>query len=314
MANIGLYIELKEGVFKKSNRELLSLARKSGQNVHAVIFCTDLQPYLPELRGIQTVIQVQGADLTYQPDRYAQTLAAIISAFKLTAFCGIFSARGKDLFPRLAAKAKASLVNDCLAVDLGARKAVKPVYSGKLLAEYQVDDETALFTIRPNVIAVEESAADAQPEIKSFQLDAAAEKTKIAQVVKSTAKKVDLTEAEAIVSGGRAMKNKENFAILEDLAAVLKAGVGASRAAVDAEYASADMQVGQTGKVVNPKLYIACGISGAIQHFVGMKTSKIIVAINKDPEAPIFKKADYGIVGDLFVIVPMLKDELKKLL
>jgi electron transfer flavoprotein alpha subunit len=314
MANIGLYIELKEGVFKKSNRELLSLARKSGQDVHAVVFCADLQPYLPELRGIQTVIQVQGTNLTYQPDRYAQTLAAIIAEFKLTAFCGIFSAQGKDLFPRLAAKAKASLVNDCLAVDLANRKAVKPVYSGKLLAEYQVNDERALFTIRPNVIAVEESATDAPPEIKTFQLNTAPVKTTIAQVVKSTAKRIDLTEAEAIVAGGRAMKNKENFVILEELAATLKAGVGASRAAVDAEYATADMQVGQTGKVVNPKLYIACGISGAIQHFVGMKTSKIIVAINKDPEAPIFKKADYGIIGDLFTVVPLLKDEIKKAL
>ena len=314
MANIGIYIELKDGVFKKSNREVLSLARKSGQNVHAVIFGADLQPYLPELRGIQTVIQVQGDDLSYQPDRYAQTLADIIAEFKLTAFCGVFSAQGKDLFPRLAAKAKASLVNDCLAVDLANRKASKPVYSGKLLAEYQVVDEKALFTIRPNVIAVEESGSAVQPEIKPFKLSSSAVKTKIAQVVKSTAKKIDLTEAEVIVSGGRGMKNKENFAILEDLAAVLKAGVGASRAAVDAEYASSDMQVGQTGKVVNPKLYIACGISGAIQHFVGMKTSKIIVAINKDPEAPIFKKADYGIIGDLFVIVPLLKDELKKML
>ena len=314
MANIGLYIELKEGTFKKSNRELLSLARKSGQSVHAVIFCTDLQPYLPELRGIQTVIQITGSDLTYQPDSFAQTLADIIAEFKLAVFCGIFSAQGKDLFPRLAAKAKASLVNDCLAVDINKRRAVKPVYSGKLLAEYQIDDERALFTIRPNVIVVEESPAANPPEVKSFQISTNAVKTNIVRVVKSTAKKIDLTEAEAIVSGGRAMKNKENFAILEDLAAVLKAGVGASRAAVDAEYASADMQVGQTGKVVNPKLYIACGISGAIQHFVGMKTSKIIVAINKDPEAPIFNKADYGIVGDLFTIVPLLKEELKKVL
>jgi len=314
MANIGLYIELKDGVFKKSNRELLSLARKSGQNVHAVVFCSDLQPVLPELRGIQTVIQVRGTDLAYQPDRYAQTMADIIAEFKLTVFCGIFSAQGKDLFPRLAAKAKASLVNDCLAVDLVARKATKPVYSGKLQAEFQVEDERALFTIRPNVIAVEEAVSNAQPEIKAFQLTAVPERTRITQVLKSSAKKIDLTEAEAIVSGGRAMKNKENFVVLEELAACLKAGVGASRAAVDAEYASADMQVGQTGKVVNPKLYIACGISGAIQHFVGMKTSKIIVAINKDPEAPIFKKADYGIVGDLFVIAPLLKDELKKLL
>jgi electron transfer flavoprotein alpha subunit len=314
MANIGLYIELKEGVFKKSNRELLSLARKSGQHVHAVIFCPDVQPYMEELKGIQTVIQVNGTELTYQPDRYAQALADIIGEFKLSVFCGIFSAQGKDLFPRLAAKAKASLVNDCLAVDLGTRKAIKPVYSGKLLAEYQIDDERALFTIRPNVIAVEASPAANVPEIKPFQLNASPVKTNIVQVVKSTAKKIDLNEAEIIVSGGRAMKNKENFVVLEDLAAMLKAGVGASRAAVDAEYASADMQVGQTGKVVNPKLYIACGISGAIQHFVGMKTSKIIVAINKDPEAPIFKKADYGIVGDLFVIAPLLKEELKKIL
>jgi len=314
MANIGLYIELKDGVFKKSNRELLSLARKSGQNVHAVVFCADLQPILPELRGIQTVIHVQGTDLAYQPDRYAQTMADIIAEFKLTVFCGIFSAQGKDLFPRLAAKANGSLVNDCLAVDLGARKATKPVYSGKLLAEFQIEDERALFTIRPNVIAVENAVSNAQPELKAFQLNTVPVRTKIAQVLKSSARKIDLTEAEAIVSGGRAMKNKENFAVLEDLAACLKAGVGASRAAVDAEYASADMQVGQTGKVVNPKLYIACGISGAIQHFVGMKTSKIIVAINKDPEAPIFKKADYGIIGDLFAVVPLLQDELKKIL
>ncbi|MBU4306842.1 MAG: electron transfer flavoprotein subunit alpha/FixB family protein [Proteobacteria bacterium] len=314
MANIGLYIELKEGVFKKSNRELLSLARKSGQPVHAVLFCPDVQPYLEELQGIQTVIQVQGADLTYQPDRYARTLAAVIHEFKLDIFCGIFSAQGKDLFPRLAVKAKASLVNDCLAVDLDTRKAIKPVYSGKLLAEYQIEAGTALFTIRPNVIAVETPAAANAPEIKTVALDNGELQTKIVSVEKSASKKIDLTEAEIIVSGGRAMKGKENFTILEDLAKVLNGGIGASRAAVDAGFASADMQVGQTGKVVNPKLYIACGISGAIQHFVGMKTSKIIVAVNKDPEAPIFKKADYGIVGDLFTIVPLLKEEFKKVL
>ncbi|HUU04789.1 MAG TPA: electron transfer flavoprotein subunit alpha/FixB family protein [Patescibacteria group bacterium] len=314
MANIGLYIELKEGIFKKSNRELLSLARKSGQPVHAVLFCPDVQPYMEELQGIQTVIQVQGADLTYQPDRYARTLAAVIQEFKLELFCGIFSAQGKDLFPRLAAKAKASLVSDCLDVDLDTRKAIKPVYSGKLLAEYQIDAGTALFTVRPNVIAVETTAAAKAPEIKTVALDNGELLTKIVSVEKSASQKIDLTEAEIIVSGGRAMKGKENFAILEDLAKVLNGGLGASRAAVDAGFASADMQVGQTGKVVNPKLYIACGISGAIQHFVGMKTSKIIVAVNKDPEAPIFKKADYGIVGDLFTLVPLLKEEFKKVL
>jgi electron transfer flavoprotein alpha subunit len=313
MANIGLYIELKDGVFKKSNRELLSLARKSGQPVHAVLFCQDVQPYLEELKGIQTVIQIQGADLSYQPDRYARTLAVVIREFKLDVFCGIFSAQGKDLFPRLAAKAGASLVNDCLTVALDKRQAVKPVYSGKLLAEYQIDSGTALFTIRPNVIAAETAAATL-PEIRTMAMDNGELQTKIVAVQKSASQKIDLTEAEVIVSGGRAMKGKENFAILEGLAAVLNAGVGASRAAVDAGFASSDMQVGQTGKVVNPKLYIACGISGAIQHFVGMKTSKIIVAVNKDPEAPIFKKADYGIIGDLFTVVPLLQEEFKKVL
>ena len=315
MANIGLYIELKDGVFKKSNRELLSLARRGGHHVHAVLFCQDVRPYMGELKGVQTVVQVQGADLSYQPDRYARTLAAVIDQFKLDVFCGIYSAQGRDLFPRLAAKAKAGLVNDCLAVDLEGRKAVKPVYSGKLLAEYQVEGGKALFTVRPNVIVVAPPVgAGGEPEVKSTAMDGSEPLTRIVDVIKSGSSKVDLTEAEIIVSGGRAMKAKENFTILEDLAKVLHSGVGASRAAVDAGYATSDMQVGQTGKVVNPKLYIACGISGAIQHFVGMKTSKVIVAINKDPEAPIFKKADYGIVGDLFTIVPLLKEEFKKTL
>ncbi|MCU0275266.1 MAG: electron transfer flavoprotein subunit alpha/FixB family protein [Acidobacteria bacterium] len=313
MAKIGLYIELQDGVFKKSNRELLSLARKGDHAVHAVIFCADVRPYLEELQGVQTVIQVSGADLSYQPDRYACTLATIIEEFQLDACCAIYSAQGKDLFPRLAAKIKSGLVSDCLSVDLEKRQALKPVYSGKLLAEYQVEGGRALFTVRPNVVPVT-PAAGGQPEVKSASLHDGEPRTRIVQVMQSAAQKVDLTEAEIIVSGGRAMKAQENFCLLEDMARVLDAGVGASRAAVDAGFASADMQVGQTGKVVNPKLYIACGISGAIQHFVGMKTSKVIVAINKDPEAPIFKKADYGIVGDLFTVLPLLKEELKKAL
>jgi electron transfer flavoprotein alpha subunit len=246
MANIGLYIELKDGVFKKSNRELLSLAAKGGHKVHAVLFCPDVQPYMEELQGIQTVIQIKGTDLSYQPDRYARTLAAVIEEFQIDVFCGIYSAQGKDLFPRLAAKAKAGLVNDCLAVDLAGRKAVKPVYSGKLLAEYQVDGAKALFTVRPNVIAVGPIPAGDVPELKSVTMDSGELGTRIVDVIKSASKKIDLTEAEIIVSGGRAMKARENFAILEDLARVLHSGVGASRAAVDAGFASSDMQVGQS--------------------------------------------------------------------
>jgi electron transfer flavoprotein alpha subunit len=198
-------------------------------------------------------------------------------------------------------------------MDLAGHCVTKPVYAGKLLSKYVIDDIFRLFTIRPNVFPVEAGNTGA-PEIAVFEPVKNPPKTKIVEIIKSEAKKVDLLEADIIVSGGRGLKAKENFILLQELADLLNAGLGASRAAVDAEFATSDMQVGQTGKVVNPKLYIACGISGAIQHFVGMKTSKVIVAINKDPEAPIFKKADYGIVGDLFKVVPLLKEELQKVL
>jgi len=316
MANIGVYIELKEGQPKKACQEILTLARQSQADIYAIVFGPAAQTLLEKVAGVHTVIQVSGADLTYQPDRYAQTLADLAREFQLHDLIGSCSAQGRDLFPRLAAKLDAGLIHDCLTVDITGRTAVKPIFAGKLLADYKLSGEFRLYTVRPNVIPI--AAADAghqsQPRLLTRELSQAEVKVKIREIKKSAAKKIDLNEAEIIVSGGRAMKAKENFAILEDLAQVLKAGVGASRAAVDAGFATSDMQVGQTGKVVNPKLYIACGISGSIQHFVGMKTSKVIVAINKDPEAPIFKKADYGIVADLFTVVPLLKEEFKKVL
>jgi electron transfer flavoprotein alpha subunit len=313
MANIGVFIELKDDLFKKSNKEALSLARKSGMDVHAVIFSNNPAQYSEHLKGVKKVIQISG-DLAYQPDIYADTIAKIISEFNLHDFIGVNSARGKDLFPRITAKiGNAGLVSDCVEMDLASHSVTKPVYAGKLLSKYVNDNEYRLFTIRPNVFPAEDSAGT-DPEIAAFEPVKNEIRSNIIEIIKSSSKKVDLLEADIIVSGGRGIKSKENFVILEELAEVLGAGIGASRAAVDSEYATSDMQVGQTGKVVNPKLYIACGISGAIQHFVGMKTSKIIVAINKDSEAPIFKKADYGIVADLFKAVPLLKDELKKVL
>ena len=315
MANIGVFIELKDGLFKKSNKEILSLAKKSGMDVHAVIFSNNPEQYSNEFKGVKKVIQVKGDDLTYQPDLYADTLAKVITEFDLYDFVGGNSARGKDLFPRVTAKIEnAGLIMDCTEIDLAGHSVTKPVYAGKLLSKYVIENEYRLFTIRPNVIPVEDEGTGADPEIVTFDLVKNETRCNIVEVIKSASKKVDLLEADIIVSGGRGMKAKENFVILEELAEVLGAGVGASRAAVDSDYATSDMQVGQTGKVVNPKLYIACGISGAIQHFVGMKTAKVIVAINKDSEAPIFKKADYGIVADLFKAVPLLKEELKKVL
>lgn len=311
MANIGVYIELKNGQFKKSNREALGVAKRSGKDVVAVLFSDSPDQYSDEFKGVSKIIQVKGAD-QYDPDTYACSLAKVITDNELADFLGICSAQGKDLFPRITAKIEnASLLNDCVDLDLGNNRFTKPVYAGKLLADFTVEDTFRMVTLRPNVFPIEDGG-DAAPGTEAVDAVAGSDKSKIVEIIKSASKKIDLQEAEIIVSGGRGMKSKENFAILEDLAAVLGAGVGASRAAVDSEYASHDMQVGQTGKVVNPKLYIACGISGAIQHFVGMKTSKVIVAINKDSEAPLFKKADYGIVGDLFKIIPMLTEELKK--
>lgn len=315
MANIGVYVELKDNQFKKSNKEALSLAKKSGADVYAVIFSNDPGQYADMLKGVKKVVQIKSDDLSYQPDGYADTLAKIITEFNLNDFIGVNSAQGKDLFPRIAAKIEnAGLIMDCVEADLANRSVTKPVYAGKLLSKYVMDNPFRLYTIRPNVFPASASDSDAAPEITTFEAVKNPPRAKIVEIIKSGAKKIDLQEADIIVSGGRGIKAKENFALLQELAEVLKAGVGASRAAVDAEFATYDMQVGQTGKVVNPKLYIACGISGAIQHFVGMKTSKVIVAINKDPEAPIFKKADYGIVGDLFKVVPLLKEELQKVL
>jgi len=313
MAKIGVYIELKNGVFKKSNSEALEVARQSGMEVFGVIFAPDIEPYKDRLIGLDHLIQVKGDNLGYQPDLYAQTLAGIIREFDLEYFTGIFSAQGRELFPRVSAKLDdAALVNDCVKVDLKSNTVTKPVYAGKLLAENTFKSARKMFTLRPNIFPPAEGDP-ADFDTREYALSDTGIKTRVMETIKSEISRVDLSEAEIIVSGGRGMKEKANFKILEDLAGLLNAAVGASRAAVDSGYASHDMQVGQTGKVVNPKLYIACGISGAIQHLVGMKTSKVIVAINKDPEAPIFKKADYGIVGDLFTIVPLLTAKVKSL-
>lgn len=314
MANIGVYIELRGTEFKKSNREALSLAKKSGQDVHAIIFTGDISPYQNELKGIKKVFQIKEGDLSYQPDSYAATISKIIQDNSLNVFLGVGSAQGKDLFPRIAAMTGSGVILDCIDVDFNNHTVKKPVYAGKLISTFKLTGEFRIIAIRPNVFPGGESGSGGDPEIATLAIEKGRERLKIVDVIKSKTKKVDLTEAEIIISGGRGIKAKENFKILEEVAEILNAGVGASRAAVDSDYATPDMQVGQTGKVVNPKLYIACGISGAIQHFVGMKTSKVIVAINKDPEAPIFKKADYGIVADLFKAVPVLKEELKKVL
>lgn len=315
MGNIGVFIELKDGAIKKTNFELLTLAQQANRDVSAVIFASDVQPFQAALQeyGVKEIIQVTGlTDLNYNADIFANSLHQLIKAHDFADFLGANSAMGKDLLPRIAAKFESAIAVDCTAIDLNESTATRPMYAGKVIAEVKLTGEPRFYSLRPNVISAETVAGAPAPEIKLFNAVEETPLLKVKEVVQSISQKIELTEAEVIIAGGRGMKSKENFAILEDLAQVLNAAVAASRAAVDAEYATLDIQVGQTGKTVNPKLYIACGISGAIQHLAGMKTSKTIVAINKDPEAPIFQMADYGIVGDLFEIVPLLKDELVK--
>lgn len=246
-------------------------------------------------------------------------------------FAGTSSAV-KDFFPLLSGKFQTSVLSDCTQMNMsqlasaGVAQFVRPLFAGKSLADVQLKTAAPyphFVTLRPNALGIHPSAvANSGAQVQNHDLETylpAASNTLdlqsiVKEVVKSAAQKIDLTEAEIIISGGRAMKSAENFKILEECAQVLGASVGASRAAVDSGYAHPSMQVGQTGKTVSPKLYIACGISGAIQHLAGMRTSKVIVAINTDPNAPIFTKADYGIVGDLFKVVPLLTQELKTFL
>jgi electron transfer flavoprotein alpha subunit len=201
--------------------------------------------------------------------------------------------------------------------DNGLLIAKRPVYAGKAYVEVTCPvSRPQMASVRPNVLEMIPPAAGKKGEAVKVEakVDPSSLRTAVVEVVKAAGAKVDLTEAEIIVSGGRGIKGTENFKVLEELAEVIHATVGASRAAVDSGWRDHNDQVGQTGKVVTPNLYIACGISGAIQHLAGMGSSKIIVAINKDPDAPIFQKADYGIVEDLFKVVPILTEEFKKLL
>jgi electron transfer flavoprotein alpha subunit len=262
--------------------------------------------------GLSEILHVTGEPVAgYHPEVYAEHLARLIREQGFANFLGADTARGKDLLPRVAARLEAALASDCIAIDLEAGEVVKPMYSGKVNARLKLNGEFRLYALRPNAVPAQESDAT---DVQIVPVDAAARTTlaEIREIVESVSKKIDLTEAQAIVSGGYGVGSAENFQVLQELADVLGAAVGASRRAVDEGLVPYEMQVGQTGKVVNPQLYIACGISGAIQHFAGMKTSRVIVAINKDPEAPIFKKSHYGIVGDLFEVVPCLTEELRK--
>lgn len=321
MSNILIIGEQGEGKVKKITQELASkgaeLAAKSGGEVQVAFVgqvdnAAELGAY-----GVKKVFVITSASLNqYSTEGYAKVLAELVNEQKPGIILGTASPLGRDLLPRLATRLGIGLASDCTQLDVADGKlvATRPIYSGKAIVDVKFETAIQAATTRPNSFVAKVTTEGAKAEVVSLSKEAGEVKAVLKEVIKGKSDKPDLTEASIIVSGGRAMKAPENFKILHELADVIGATVGASRAAVDSGYATHDMQVGQTGKVVNPNLYIACGISGAIQHLAGMRTSKVIVAINKDAEAPIFTKADYGIVGDLFQIVPLLTQEFKKVM
>jgi electron transfer flavoprotein alpha subunit len=320
---VWIVAEQRDGAFRKISFELASTARKLadqlGEEVCAVLCGSGIEGIAGQLGkyGVDKVFVADNPALEpYTTDAHAQAVAKVVKENDPAILLLGASTQGKDLSGRLVGKLATGLATDCTDVKIADGKllAIRPMYAGKCFGEIAISSFPQMATLRPNVFAAVENPKAGAVVKFDPALDAGQLKTKVLEIQKDASGKVDLTEANIVVSGGRGMKGPEGYAILEELAAVLGATVGASRAAVDAGWRPQPDQVGQTGKIVSPNLYIACGISGAIQHLAGMSSSKFIVAINKDAEAPIFTKADYGVVDDLFKVVPEFTKECKKLL
>lgn len=313
--------EIRDGALRNISLEALSAAKKvagSGE-VMATVFGNTSDDVVKMLGhyGAEKIYTVVHEKLEqYTTDGYFQAFIQLIKHVNPDVIFLGHTALGKDLAPRLAARLGAGLISDITDLELVGEEIIftRPIYSGKAFQKKKVVDGIVIATLRPNNFVVEESNMDYKAELINFTVGITDIRTLIKDIARKTAKGVDLSEAKIIISGGRGVKSAEGFTLLKELADVLGGAVGASRGACDAEYCDYSIQIGQTGKVVTPDLYIACGISGAIQHLAGMSNSKVIVAINKDPEAPIFNVADYGIVGDLFEVVPILTEEFKKVL
>lgn len=316
------FAEERGGKFKKSAFETVQtaagLARALGAEFSALVVGSNVSGIAGTL-GAYGASHVLVVDETTLAQHSNTAFAKVIAEIAITRGAAMVflpaSQMGKDLAPRVAAKLKAGLAADCVALNVEAGEVIasRPIFAGKALIDVKVTTPTKVFTLRPNVFTAVAGSGSANVENVKVTLGPADFGATVTEVKVATGRP-DVTEADIIVSGGRGLKGPENFAMLEALADVLGAGVGASRAVVDAGWRPHDEQVGQTGKTVSPTLYVACGISGAVQHMAGMSSSKYIVAINKDKDAPIFSVADYGIVGDVFVVVPALIAELKKTL
>jgi electron transfer flavoprotein alpha subunit len=319
MAKILAFAEQRDGKIRRASLEAVSEARRLagslGVTVSAVLVGSSVQGLAAELSSYgadEVHVFDDPALAAYATEPYARALAQVISSEKPAAVLIPFTAMGKDLAPRVAAKVDAGLASDCvgLSVKNGRLEARRPMYAGKAYATVGWEGEPQMATLRANVFALGTPDPSRAPIVKAGKVDTTS-RARVTSVHATGGVKIELTEAQIIVSGGRGLKGPENFPLVENLASALGAAVGASRAVVDAGWVDHQYQVGQTGKTVSPTLYVACGISGAIQHLAGMSSSKVIVAINKDSDAPIFKVANYGLVGDVFEILPKLTEAAK---
>lgn len=313
--------EIRDGEFRNVSFEAIAAAKQmsDGGEIVGVLLGESVSALANEMIhfGADRVVTIEHDKLTqYTPEGFTQALQAVVEQESPDGILLGHTSIGRDVAPKLASRIGSGLISDVVSMEVSGDDVVfnRPIYSGKAFEKITVEDGLTFATLRPNNISALEKDESRTGDVASLDVDVKDLQTIIKEVVKNTASGIDLSEASVIISGGRGMKGEENFKILDELADVLNGAVGASRGACDAEYCDYALQIGQTGKVVTPDLYIAVGLSGAIQHVAGMSNSKIIVAINKDPEAEIFQIADYGIVGDLFDIVPKLTAEFKKVL
>ncbi|HBH7886812.1 TPA: FAD-binding protein [Vibrio parahaemolyticus] len=289
--------------------KVVNAASQAGQDNTLLVVgyqCEDVAQQASQVDGIAKVICIDDESLVHQ---FVENIAPVVVGLA-DSFDGIWansSSKGKDLAPRIAAKCGVGQISDIVQV-VDDKTFIRPIYAGNAFAKVTSNDKLRVVTVRAS--AFDPVACNSQVDIEHQQTSAQSPVVELVAIDKTVSERPELTAAEIVISGGRGVGSKENFELIEKVADKLGAAIGASRAAVDAGFVANDLQVGQTGKIVAPKLYIAVGISGAIQHLAGMKESKVIVAINKDPDSPIFEVADYGLVGDLFEILPQLAEQL----
>lgn len=318
MAKAWVIAETREDTVRPGSYELLAVARElsGGEPVTAVLIGSGVASLADQLaaHGADNILIVDDSQLeAYSPDGWAKVIAGLASERQPDVILGLATARGRELLPRIAAELGVGMASEATGLTLSddGLVAERPIYAGKAIAQVRVTTSPRLATIRPNTFPPSETAGAGEVESVTFGDYSTGARTTQVEAIES--ERPDVSEADIIVGGGRGMGGPEHFGLVEALADELGAAVGASRAVVDAGWRPHGEQVGQTGKTVSPTLYIACGISGAVQHLAGMKTAKTIVAINKDPEAPVFAVADYGVVADVFDVLPPLTEAVRKI-